>query len=113
MSDSETKTKGPAVDLRDKRARRQIDLPSGARCDILERIGAIHVVRAARLVGAADQANMSAMTAAMVAVTCLIDGRAMTYEEVLDESDGLSSADLWALYGIGMGKDGGTSPKPT
>ena len=88
--------------------RREVTLPSGRIAWVLKKITGRHLGLAGRVVGPQDQTNLHFGTMAMMSVACLIDGKPMTYEEI----QALDSCDVYAMTGLGMGKED-ASPKST
>lgn len=76
---------------------RELVLPSGKKASIDGRITGRHQQRALRMIGK----EASTYTFALIAVSCTIDGRALTLEDVLD----LDATDVDALQPIVLGKE--------
>jgi hypothetical protein len=86
--------------------RYEVKLPSGRIAYVLRKGKGRHIQAAARMAGMnADQMSLSM---AMIAVKVLLDGQALTFEDVLE----LDDADVWPLLGHAMGK-GDSSPRST
>jgi hypothetical protein len=84
-----------------------LTLPSG-KAAVVRRGTGDTIMRSARLVGAEDRGNPMALAMAHLAVKLTLDGRHLTYEEVLE----LDEDDVYALLGMTQGK-GPTSPPST
>lgn len=87
--------------------RYEVTLPSGRVASILARGKGKHVRHASRLAGSG--ASEIALTLAMIAVKCLVDGKPLTVEDV----DELDDSDVWVLMGKVMGGKGAGSPPST